>query len=109
MASQGGVVEQNRELLIKRTIARLCEVRGVEVTFMTNRRYSDVVTCVLSGLRDVVLPLPMMILEALEQEDLEVVRSRQAGLGYLLHLVVTKSLEDQDAQSPERRAKLRQR
>jgi hypothetical protein len=87
----------------------LCEERGVEVTFMTNRRHSDVATCVLSGLRDLVLPMPMLLLEALETEDIEVVRSKQEGLAYLLHLVITKGLEEQYTQIPERRAKLRKR
>jgi hypothetical protein len=107
MASQDGVLKQDQAFLIKRTIALLCEERSVEVTFMTNRRHSDVVTCVLSGLRDLVLPLPMLILETLGHEDLELIRSRQEGLDYLLHVVVTKSLEQQSSQTPERRAKLR--
>jgi hypothetical protein len=97
---------EDRQLTLKRSIARLCEAREVEVTFMTNRRTSDRVTCVLGGARDLVLPLPMMISELLEQEDLEVIRSRQDGIGYLLHLVITQSLGRQFSQTPERRAKL---
>ncbi len=97
---------EEREFTLKKIIARLCEEHNVEVSFMTNRRSSDIVTCVLSGLRDLVMPLPMLLLEELEQEDIEVIRSKQTGLAYLLHLVVTARLEQQGTQSPERRAKL---
>jgi hypothetical protein len=98
---------EDRQLTLKKMIARFCEERGVEVTLMTNRRTSDRVTCVLSGARDLVLPLPMLILETLTSEDLEVVRSRQEGFDYLLHLVITQSRKRQFSQTPERRAKLR--
>jgi hypothetical protein len=109
MMTQSTLPKDDHELTIKRIIARLCEERGIEVTFMTNRRHSDVATCVLSGLRDLVLPMPMLLLETLETQDIEVVRSKQEGLAYLLHLVITKRLEEQYTQIPERRAKLRKR
>jgi hypothetical protein len=98
---------EDRQLTLKKIIARLCEERGVEVSFMTNRRLSDKVTCVIGGARDLVLPIPMLILEALVKEDLEVIRSRQDGFDYLLQLVITQGLEHQFGQTPERRAKLR--
>jgi hypothetical protein len=107
MMTQSLLPKADHELTIKRIIARLCEERGVEVTFMTNRRHSDVATCVLSGLRDLVLPLPMLMLENLASQDIEIVRSRQEGLAYLLHLVITKGLEQQYPQTPEHHAKLR--
>jgi hypothetical protein len=107
MLSKPALSTQDRQLELKKIIARLCEERGVEVTFMTNRRLSDKVTCVLGGARDLVLPLPMLILEALEHEDLEVIRSKQEGFDYLLQLVITQGLEHQFGQTPERRAKLR--
>ncbi|MGL4609803.1 MAG: hypothetical protein ACRCYY_08980 [Trueperaceae bacterium] len=102
-------LQQAREIEIKRLIARLCEEYEVEVSFMTNRRHTDVVTCVLSGPRDLVLPIPVALLEGLEFEDIEVIRSRQEGLDYLLQLVITTELERQFSQNPERRAKLRNR
>ncbi len=108
MLTQSSLLTEDRKLTLKKAIARLCEERGIEVTFMTNRRASDKVTCVLGGARDLVLPLPMLILEILEHEDLEVVRSKQEGLDYLLHLVITQSLGSQFGQIPERRAKLYQ-
>jgi hypothetical protein len=100
---------EDREFELKKMIARFCEEREIDASFLSNRRLTDRVTCLLSGPRDLVLPVPMMILEHLESEDLEVVRSRQEGLGYLLHIVVTTKLEQQFRQSPERRAKLRNR
>jgi hypothetical protein len=109
MVDQPALSVEDREFELKRMIARFCEERGIEVSFMSNRRLTDRVTCLLSGSRDLVLPVLMMILEHLEQEDLEVVRSRQEGLGYLLHVVITTKLERQFRQTPERRAKLRNR
>lgn len=107
MLTESALTVEDRQLTLKKMIARLCEERGVEVTFMTNRRLSDKVTCVIGGARDLVLPLPMLILENLVKEDLEVIRSRQAGFDYLLQLVITQDLKHQFGQTPERRAKLR--
>jgi hypothetical protein len=109
MDSEPALSANDREFELKRMIARFCEERGIAVSFMSNRRLTDRVTCLLSGPRDLVLSVPMLILEHLESEDLEVVRSRQEGLAYLLHLVITTKLERQFSQIPERRAKLRNR
>ncbi len=107
MLTEPAPASEDRQLTLKKSIARLCETRDVQVTFMTNRRLSDKVTCVLSGARDVVLPMPMLVLDMLEREDLEVIRSKQEGLDYLLQLVITESLIGQFSQTPERRSKLR--
>jgi hypothetical protein len=107
MLSRPTLLKEERQVTLKKLVARVCEEQGVKVTFIGSRRLSDTVTCVLNGPRDLVLPLPMMIFECLEQEELEVVSSKQEGINYLLQLVITPSLERQFSQTPERRAKLR--
>ena len=98
--------KEDRVLDLKRMIARNCEEKQVSVNFISNRRKTDLVTFTLHGHRDQVLTLPAKIEEALQQEDLELLGTKQVELDFLLQLVVTINLEKQYKSSPERRSKL---
>ena len=100
------VSREDRILELKRLIVRFCEDTQVEVNFMTNRRETDMVVFMLHGNRDQVLAIPAKIEEALKDEALELINTKQSELHFSLHLVLTVDLEEQATHSPEKRAKL---
>jgi hypothetical protein len=93
-----------------RLIVMACAERaGVLARCRPPRRRSDLTMVFLRGPRKAVLGLPLRIFDALEEYDVEIIRSGSQEDRYLLVLAVTEALGDQATRVPERRAKLRRR
>lgn len=96
-----------REEEIRKVVGGLAAARSVGAEFEPGRRASDVTLVRLRGQKLDVLALPLSVLDALPNEDLEVLGSLSSSRAYTLRLVITERLEDQTVNDVERRAKLR--
>jgi hypothetical protein len=91
------------------TVAACADSAGVLARCRPPRRRSDMTMVFLRGPKVAVLALPLRIFDALEEYDVEIIRSGSQGDRYRLVLAVTEALADQSTRVPERRAKLRRR
>jgi hypothetical protein len=98
-----------REAAARLIVMACAERAGVLARCRPARRRSDLTMVFLRGPRKSVLGLPLKIFDALEEYDVEIVRSGSQEDRYLLVLAVTEALQGQVTRVPERRAKLRRR
>lgn len=98
-----------REAEAKLIVMACADRVGVLARCRPPRRRSDLTMAFLRGRRPDVLGLPLRIFDALQEYDVEIVRSGGEEERYLLVLAVTETLSSQPVRRPERRAKLRRR
>lgn len=101
-----GEVLSEREEKVKSFVKTLAKTHAVGAKFGPARRMSDVVLVWFRGQKQAVLALPLLILDGLPGEDLEVLGGSGSPKAYTLRLVVTEQLEAQTPSDFERRAKL---
>lgn len=101
-----GEVLSEREEMVRSVVKTLAKTQAVGATFGPGRRASDVALVWLRGPKQAVLALPLVVLDALPGEDLEVLGGSGSPKAYTLRLVVTERLEAQTPSDFERRAKL---
>lgn len=107
LVSQTTETLSTREEEIRKIVGRLAAAQSVGAEFEPGRRASDVTLVRLRGRKQDVLALPLSVLDALPNEDLEVLGSLSSSRAYTLRLVITERLEKQTVNDLERRAKLR--
>ena len=98
--------DAKRTKRVEDVVRRAAKGRSVKAEVEHGRRASDLIKVTLNGQKVAVMVLPMKLLDALPDEDIELIDSSGDAQHYRLTLVVTKRLEHQKINAPERRAKL---
>ncbi|MEX2543118.1 MAG: hypothetical protein WD314_15025 [Trueperaceae bacterium] len=101
--------KSQREAEVRLIVMACAERAGVLARCRPARRRSDLAMVFLRGPRQAVLGLPLKVFDALEDYDVEIIRSGSQEDRYLLVMAVTEALGSQEIRTPERRAKLRRR
>lgn len=99
----------HRSEQVLKAAQHLCDVHGLDMWGGDSRRGSDLLQLSFWGERQTVLKIPFLLLEYLNNEDVEILRSGRRGHEYLLVLAVTERIWLHEMQKPERRGKLKRR
>jgi hypothetical protein len=105
----GDSAKKEQAAQVMSTVLACADAAGVLARCRPPRRRSDMTMVFLRGPKVAVLGLPLRIFDALEEYDVEIIRSGSQGDRYRLVLAVTEALASQSTRTPERRAKLRRR